>query len=133
MVWADPDRVQQVLTNLLDNEGIRAQPSVSEAGLHDWIVLSLPVMPVPDNSSPDPRPTEEWFEHLMSVRLDSEREVEMHFASPLLHEIGDRWAAGSVEIRQEHLLSEALSTQLHALLAAHEADEFDPLRRERAQ
>jgi DNA-binding transcriptional MerR regulator len=47
-------------------------------------------------------------------------------ASPLLQEIGDRWAAGTVEIRQEHLLSEALSTQLHAILAAHEADERLP-------
>jgi hypothetical protein len=79
---------KDLVTSLLDNEGIRAQPPVSEAGLHDWIVLSLPVMPPPDNSSPDPRPTEEWFEHLTSVRLDSEREVEMHFASPLLHGLG---------------------------------------------
>jgi hypothetical protein len=45
-------------------------------------------MPTPDDSSPDPRPSEEWFEHLMSVVLDSEREVEMHFASPLLHGVG---------------------------------------------
>jgi hypothetical protein len=76
------------VTRLLDDQGIRAQPPVSEAGLHDWIVLSLPVMPPPDESRPDPRPTEEWFEHLMSVHLDSEREVEMFFASPLFHALG---------------------------------------------
>jgi hypothetical protein len=80
---------KELVSGLLAARGIRAQPLVTEAGLHDWIVLSLPVMPAPDDvSSPDPRPSEEWFEHLMSVRLDSEREVEMHFASPLLHGVG---------------------------------------------
>ena len=79
---------KELVTSLLDSRGIRAQPPVTEAGLQDWMVLSLPVMPTPDDSSPDPRPSEEWFEHLMSVRLDSEREVEMHFASPLLHGLG---------------------------------------------
>jgi hypothetical protein len=73
---------------LLDDQGIHAQPSVTEAGLHDWIVLSLPVMPRPDDSSPDPRPSREWFEHLRSIHLDSEREVEMFFASPLFHALG---------------------------------------------
>ncbi len=73
---------------VLEGRGIRAQPPVGEAGLYDWIVLSLPVMPAPDDSSPDPRPSDEWFEHLMSVVLVSEREVEMSFASPLLHGLG---------------------------------------------
>lgn len=73
---------------LLEGQGIHAEPSVSEAGLHDWIVLSLPVMPTPNDSSPDPRPTQEWFEHLTSVHLDSEREVEIFFASPLFHAVG---------------------------------------------
>jgi hypothetical protein len=84
--WNGPrkDRV----TRLLEDQGIRAQPTVSEAGLHDWIVLSLPVLPAPGDSRPDPRPSPEWFEHLMSVHLDSEREVEMFFASPLFHGLG---------------------------------------------
>ena len=76
------------VTALLESQGIRAQPTVSEAGLHDWIVLSLPVLPEPDDSRPDPRPSQEWFDHLMSVHLDSEREVEMFFASPLFHGLG---------------------------------------------
>src|SRR5579863_688149 len=84
--WTVPrkDRV----TTLLEGQGIRAQPTVSKAGLHDWIELSLPVLPPPDNSRPDPRPSPEWFEHMMSVHLDSEREVEMFFASPLFHGLG---------------------------------------------
>lgn len=36
----------------------------------------------------DPRPSDQWFDHLMSVHLDSEREVEMYFASPLFHGLG---------------------------------------------
>ena len=79
---------KDLVSSLLEGRGIRAQPPVSEAGLHDWIVLSLPVMPPPNDSSPDPRPSEEWFDHLISVHLDSEREVEMYFASPLLHGLG---------------------------------------------
>lgn len=88
---------KELVASLLESRGIRAQPSISEAGLHDWIILSLPVMPPPDDSSPDPRPSEEWFEHLMSVHLDSEREVEMFFASPLFYGLGyssDHEAAG---------------------------------------
>ncbi len=37
-------------------------------------------------TSPDPAPTAEWFAHMASVRTDTEREVEMHFASPLFRE-----------------------------------------------
>jgi hypothetical protein len=79
---------KELVADLLGSRGIRAQPPISEAGLHDWIILSLPVMPPPNDSSPDPRPSDEWFDHLMSVHLDSEREVEMYFASPLFHGLG---------------------------------------------
>lgn len=84
--WTSPRKER--VGALLEDQGIHAQPSVGEAGLHDWIVLSMPVMPRPDDSSPDPRPSPEWFEHLMSVHLDSEREVEMFFASPLFRALG---------------------------------------------
>jgi Type I restriction enzyme R protein N terminus (HSDR_N) len=73
---------------LLDARGIRAQPPISEAGVHDWIVLSLPSLPPLNDDRPDPRPSEEWFDNLTSVHLDSEREVEMYFASPLFHGLG---------------------------------------------
>jgi hypothetical protein len=84
--WSDQHKER--VTKLLKDQGVRAQPTVSEAGLHDWIVLSLPVMPKPDDSRPDPRPSPKWFEHLMTVHLDSELEVEMFFASPLFHGLG---------------------------------------------
>src|ERR1700722_13897893 len=84
--WTVPRKGR--VTRLLEDQGIRPQPAVSDPGLLDWIVLSLPVLPAPDDSRPDPRPSPEWFGHLMSVHLDSEREVEMFFASPLFHGLG---------------------------------------------
>jgi len=36
---------KELVARLLESRGIRAQPPISEAGLHDWVVLSLPVMP----------------------------------------------------------------------------------------
>ena len=53
--WTVPRKER--VTKLLEDQGVRAQPTVSEAGLHDWIVLSLPVLPKPDDSRPDPRPS----------------------------------------------------------------------------
>jgi hypothetical protein len=78
---------QSVFGALAATGHLAAQPPVIEAGIHDWIVLSLPVMPRSAGPTPDP-PSKEWFEHLMGVRLDSEREVEMHFASPQFHGLG---------------------------------------------
>jgi hypothetical protein len=66
-------------------------------GADDWVVLSLPQLPEPGGDHPDPRPTEEFFDHLESVSLDPEREVEMHFVSPQFRELGydeDQEAAG---------------------------------------
>ena len=67
----------------------------------------MPVKVPVAETSPDPAPTAEWFAHMASVRTDTEREVEMHFASPLFREglgyredqeaagFGIRWARGS--------------------------------------
>jgi hypothetical protein len=62
------------------------RPSLAEAGRDDWLLMSMPV-PVPVHEGhPHPAPTAEWFAHMASVRTDTEREVEMHFASPLFRE-----------------------------------------------
>jgi Type I restriction enzyme R protein N terminus (HSDR_N) len=79
---------KELVARFLEDQGVRTQPPVTEAELHDWIVLSLPVMPKSAGPTPDPRPAKDWFEHLVRVRLDSERAVEMHFASPLFHGLG---------------------------------------------
>lgn len=40
--------------------------------------------------------------------------------SPLLVEVGRAWAAGTIDVRHEHLASEALTTQIRLLLASFE-------------
>lgn len=95
------------IERLMAEAGIEVRPSLKDAGRDDWLVMSMPVeVPVPE-ASPDPAPTAEWFAHMASVRTDTEREVEMHFASPLFREglgyseeqeaagFGIRWARGS--------------------------------------
>lgn len=92
---------------LMAEAGIEVRPSLAEAKRDDWIVMSMPV-PVPvTEASPDPAPTAEWFAHMAAVHTDTEREVEMHFASPLFREglgyredqeaagFGIRWARGN--------------------------------------
>lgn len=79
---------KELVARQLADQGIAAQPPLSELDLDDWIVLSLPQLPPERNDHPDPRPRPEFFDHLESVRLDSEREVEMHFVSPLFQELG---------------------------------------------
>jgi hypothetical protein len=83
------------------------RPYLKDAGRDDWLVVSMPVKVLVPEASPDPAPTAEWLAHMASVRTDTEREVEMHFASPLLREglgyneeqeaagFGIRWTWGS--------------------------------------
>ena len=66
--------------------GIDVRPPLDEAGRDDWLVMSMPVKVRVVEASPDPAPTAEWFAHMASVHTDTEREVEMHFASPLFRE-----------------------------------------------
>ena len=77
--------------------GIVVQPSLEDAGRDDWLVMSIPAQAEVGDGHPDPRPSAAWFEHMMSVRPDTEREVELHFASPLFCALGygeDQEAAG---------------------------------------
>ena len=78
------ERIEQ----LMAEAGIVVQPSLEEAGRDDWLVMSMPAQTVIPDAHPDPRPSADWFQHMKSVRPDTEREVEMHFASPLFRELG---------------------------------------------
>jgi hypothetical protein len=85
------------IEHLMAEAGIVEHPSLEDAGRDDWLVMSMPVkFPVPE-AHPDPRPTAEWFEHMKSVRPDTEREVEIHFASPLFQ---DGWAIARTRKQQ---------------------------------
>ena len=89
---------REKIEQLMAEAGIVAQPALKDAGRDDWLVMSMPV-PVPvEETHPDPPPTAQWLKHMMSVRPDTEREVEIHFASPLfqqgLHYREEQEAAG---------------------------------------
>jgi hypothetical protein len=79
---------KEMVARHLEDQGIVAQPPLTELDADGWVVLSLPQLPPERDDRPDPRPKPEFFDHLESVRLDSEREVEMHFVSPLFRELG---------------------------------------------
>jgi hypothetical protein len=77
---------REKIEQLMAEAGIVVQPSLDDARRDDWLVMSMPVLPEVPEAHPDPRPTAEWFAHMASVRTGTEREVEMHFASPLFRE-----------------------------------------------
>ncbi len=84
--WSDQRR--ELVTLLFQEHGIAVEPPIQVAAPNDWVLLTLPELPPMSEAHADPRPSEAWFDHLQSVRMDSEREVEMHFASPLLRALG---------------------------------------------
>lgn len=84
--WS-PQR-KEMVTKQLEAQGVATQPSLTELDLDDWVVLSLPIRPPVRNDHPDPRPKAEFFDYMELVRLDSGREVEMHFLSPLFCQLG---------------------------------------------
>jgi methanogenic corrinoid protein MtbC1 len=55
------------------------------------------------------------------------RQFLIDVAGPLVEQVGKAWAAGRLSVRHEHLVSEALSTQLRLLLAAYEAEAAGPV------
>ena len=98
---------REKVEQLMAEAGIEVRPSLEKAGRDDWLVMSMPVEVSVTQTSPDPAPSAGWFAHMASVSTDTEREVEMHFTSPLFREglgyseeqeaagFGIRWAHGS--------------------------------------
>ena len=62
---------------------------------------------------------------LAAAALGAKRFV-VELAQPLAVAVGQAWADGRIEIRQEHLMTECLTTQLRALLAAHQVADGEP-------
>jgi hypothetical protein len=95
------ERVEQLMAEV----GIEVRPSLEKAGRDDWLVMSMPLKVPVVEASPDPVPPAEWFAHMASVSTDTEREVEMHFASPLFREglgYGEEQEAAGFSIRWAH-------------------------------
>src|ERR1700735_3368030 len=52
---------KELVAGLLKEQGILAQPPVGEAGLDDWIQLSMPIISDPGTKDPLPPPDEKFF------------------------------------------------------------------------
>ena len=79
--WSPARR--EMVGKLLSDEGIVVQPPLEQAGGDDWLVFSIPALGVKTVAPAEPRPTAVWFAGMAGLRLESEREAEMHFVSPL--------------------------------------------------
>lgn len=84
--WSPARR--EMVGKLLESEGVVVQPSLEEAGSGDWLLFSMPTLPNVRPEHAEPRPSDAWFAHLEQLHPGSEREVEMHFASPLFQWLG---------------------------------------------
>ena len=54
-----------------------------------------------------------------AVMLGTKRFI-AEVATPFLHELGDAWEKGVIDVQQEHLATELLQAQLHQMAAAYE-------------
>jgi MerR family transcriptional regulator, light-induced transcriptional regulator len=54
-----------------------------------------------------------------SVALLGPKQFLTAVAAPLIEHVGMAWAAGRLQVRHEHLLSQVLSSKLHSLLSAY--------------
>jgi hypothetical protein len=122
---------REMVGKLLSDEGIVVQPPLEQTGRDDWLIFSMPAVGVRTGTPAEPRPSEEWFAHKAGLRLGSEREVEMHFVSPLFEQLGyreEREAAGFgfvmwEGVRQHH----AEADLLYFAGDVHDVDKGDPL------
>jgi hypothetical protein len=81
--WTTPRK--DLVAQLLKDQGILAQPPLADAGLDDWIMLSMPIITEPGIKDPVSPPDDDFFHRLMSVHLGPEREVELHYVTRLFH------------------------------------------------
>ena len=107
------------------------QPPLEQARRADWLVFSMPELGVTTGTPPEPRPTAKWFDHLAGLRLDSEREVEIHFVSPLFEQLGyaeEQEAAGFGFVMWEGVRQHLAEADLLYFAGdVHDIDKGDPL------
>ena len=127
--WSPARR--EMVGKLLSDEGIVVQPSLEQAGRDDWLMFSIPTPGVTTGAVPEPRPTAEWFGYLAGLRLESEREVEMHFVSPLFEQLAytqEQEAAGFGFVMWEGVQQHRAEADLLYFAGdVHDIEKGDPL------
>jgi hypothetical protein len=127
--WSPARR--EMVAALLAGEGVVVQPALDQAGRDDWLTFSIPALGVTTTAPADPPPTAAWFADKVGLQLGSEREVEMHFVSPLFEQLGyrvEQEAAGFgfvmwEGVRQHH----AEADLLYFASDLHDVADGDPL------
>lgn len=122
------ERVEQ----LMAEAGIKLNPSLKEAKGGDWLVMSIPVPAPVTGAVPDPEPSTEWLSHMASVSTATEREVELHFVSPLFRAgfgyTEEQEAAGfSIEAAHGGKLGRIEADLLYFADGKHHLKEGEPL------
>lgn len=83
-----PDRMA-LLDSLFEQHGIHVDPLPSQAERDGWLHMTLDDdWPKPTYPLPHPQLSDSWFTAIHGEVLESEREVEMHFVSPLFQQLG---------------------------------------------
>jgi hypothetical protein len=122
---------RKMVNKLLADEGIVVQPPLGEAGHDDWLVFSMPTLPVVKRQHAGPRPSDATFAYWEKLNPGSELEVEMHFAAPLFQALGypeEQEAAGfgiTVWDGTSHHRSEA--NLVYFATDVHDVDDGEPL------
>ena len=62
----------------------------------------------------------------LAVAVLGAKRFVVELAQPLATAVGKAWEEGRIEIRQEHLMTECLTTQLRASLATHQLENGEP-------
>ena len=57
--WATARK--ELVAKLLEEQDILVQPPLKDAGLDDWVMLSMPIIPSPDSSAQSPGQTRSCF------------------------------------------------------------------------
>jgi len=93
-----------------------------DAALHPEVTVSAAVPDVPLLlellAANDARGIEAQLR--LAVAARGAKRFVTELAQPLAQAVGEAWAKGDLLIRHEHLMTECLTTQLRALLAAHQ-------------
>lgn len=83
------DRREDFIGDLLTRYGIEVTPDIATAKWDEWLVLRLrqdqPSIPPPQKVD---IPDDAWFDQMTELAFETERDIELHFVSPLFRRFG---------------------------------------------
>ncbi|MHB8438223.1 MAG: type I restriction enzyme HsdR N-terminal domain-containing protein [Acidimicrobiales bacterium] len=83
--WSAKEK--QHINDLFSAQGVELSPALDQVEADDWVHLNLAAAPAPAPKV-TATPSTDFFDYLNGLQLDTEKEVELHFVSPLFHQLG---------------------------------------------